>query len=112
VEIETKTLQNCEFVVLSGELDSDSAPALEQTLLSLLDAGKKNLVINLRGVTFISSSGLRALLTAHRQARQKIPRGRVAVSEIPSQLRKTFELVGMNIMFDLYDSDTEAIESF
>jgi anti-anti-sigma factor len=112
VEIETKTLQDCELIVLSGEINSESAPALEQTLLSLIDAGKKNLVINLRGVAFISSAGLRALLAAHKQVRKKVPRGRVAISEIPAQLRKTFELVGMNIMFDLYDSDTEAIESF
>jgi anti-sigma B factor antagonist len=112
VEIETKTLPNCELVVLSGELDSDSAPALEQTLLSLIDAGNKNLVINLWGVTFISSAGLRALLTAQMRVRKKIPRGRVVISEIPTQLRKTLELVGMNVMFDLYDGDKEAIESF
>lgn len=112
MEIKTENMQTCELVVLSGELDSDSAPALEQTLLSLIDAGKKNMVVNLRGVTFMSSSGLRALLTAHRQVRKMVPRGRVVISEIPTQLRRTFELVGMDIMFDLYDHDEEAIGSF
>ena len=112
MEIDTKTMQNCELVVLSGELDSGSAPALEQTLLRLIKEDKKNLVINLRGVTFISSAGLRALLTAQMRVRKKIPRGRVVISEIPTQLRKTLELVGMNVMFDLYDGDKEAIESF
>lgn len=112
MEIKTETVQNCELVVVSGELDSDSAPALERKLLSFIKAGRKNLVINLRDVTFISSSGLRALLAAHQQVRKKIPRGRVVISEVPAQLRKTFELVGMNVMFDLYENDKEAIESF
>jgi anti-sigma B factor antagonist len=112
VEIKTETIQNCELVVVSGELDSDSAPALEQKLLSLIKAGKRNLVINLRDVTFISSVGLRALMAAQMQVRKRIPRGRVVISEIPSQLRRTFELVGMQVMFELYDSDREAIESF
>jgi anti-sigma B factor antagonist len=112
VEIETKTLQNCELVVVSGELDSDTAPALEQKLATLIKSGTRNLVINLRDVTFISSVGLRALLTAQIQVRRRIPRGRVAISEIPSQLRRTFELVGMDLMFDLYEHDQEAIDSF
>lgn len=112
MEIESKTMQTCELVVVSGDLDSDSAPALEQKLLSLIKAGTKNLVINLRDVTFISSVGLRALMAAQQQVRKKVPRGRVVISEIPSQLRRTFELVGMDVMFDLYEHDKEAIDSF
>jgi anti-anti-sigma factor len=112
MEIKTKTIESCELVVVSGELDSDSAPALEQELLSLIKAGRKNLVINLRNVAFISSVGLRALMAAQQQVRKKVPRGRVVISEIPAQLRKTFDLVGMNVMFDLYEHDEEAIESF
>jgi anti-sigma B factor antagonist len=112
VEIETKTLQKCELVVLSGDLDSETAPTLEEKLLSLINAGKRNLVINLREVTFISSVGLRVLLAAQMQVRKKIPRGSVVISEIPAQLRRTFELVGMDVMFDLYENDKEAIESF
>ncbi len=112
MEIKTETMQNCELVVVSGEIDSDSAPALDERLLGLIKAGKKNLVINLRDVAFLSSVGLRALMAAQMQVRKKVPRGKVVISEIPPQLRKTFELVGMQVMFELYDSDREAIESF
>lgn len=112
MEIKTETIQNCELVTVSGELDSDSASALEQRLLSLIKSGRKNLVINLRDVSFMSSVALRALMAAQMQVRKKVPRGKVVISEIPSQLRRTFELVGMQVMFELYDSDREAIESF
>jgi anti-sigma B factor antagonist len=112
VEIETKSTDKCELVIVSGEIDSVSAATLEQKLLSLINTGKRNLAVNLRGVTFISSVGLRALMAAQMQVRKKIPRGRVVISEIPPEVRKSFELVGMHVMFDLYDHDLEALESF
>jgi anti-anti-sigma factor len=112
MEIEVKTMKRCEVVALSGEVDSATAPEVERELLALVDGGKKNLVVNFKGVSFISSAGLRALVSAQIRARRKMPQGRVVLSELSPQLMDTMSLVGFHHIFEFYDSDTEAVGSF
>jgi anti-sigma B factor antagonist len=50
----------------TGELDIASAPVLEATVADLCASGAKTVVIDLSGLTFIDSTGLRAILTAQR----------------------------------------------
>ena len=49
-------------LVLSGELDVSSAPALEDQVRGIADADVRELVIDLSELDFIDSSGLRAIL--------------------------------------------------
>ncbi len=51
-------------VTLSGDLDLTSAPTVEGTLLGALDAGGRTILVDVRVVEFMDSSGLRALLSA------------------------------------------------
>ena len=64
MEIKAETMKRCELVTVSGRVDSSTAPELEKTLLGLIQAGQKNIVINLKGTDFISSAGLKELLSA------------------------------------------------
>jgi anti-anti-sigma factor len=52
-------------VVLRGELDMATAPAVAVTVASRLRAGCRHLTIDLSDVTFMDSQGLNALLKAH-----------------------------------------------
>lgn len=54
-------------VVPQGELDLATAPELERALLERLEAGD-DLVLDLRELVFMDSSGVRVLVTAHRVA--------------------------------------------
>lgn len=112
MEIEVKTMKRCNLVSLSGQIDSATAPELEQKLLDLIGGGKKNLVLNFRNVTFISSAGLSALLSAQIKTRRKIPPGNIVISELSPSLKDTLELVGLHHLFDFYEQDAEAIGSF
>lgn len=112
MEIEVNTMKRCELVILSGQIDSASAPKLEQTLLDLIEAGKKNLVLNFRDVQFMSSAGIKALLAAQIRTRRKIPAGEVVIAEISPALRETLELVGLHHLFRFYDREVEAVGSF
>ena len=68
-----------------GELDIDSAPALEDSLLHALESGASSIVLDLAGVTFIDPTGLRVLLWAAAPAREqgvRIDRGSAAVRRL------------------------------
>lgn len=71
---------------VAGELDAATAPALRDVVLGTLNRGVDSLVLDLRGVTFIDSSGVGSLLRAHH--RQSLLGGRVHfVVDQPSVLR-------------------------
>jgi anti-sigma B factor antagonist len=112
MEIRTESLKRCELLTVSGRVDSAHAPELETTLIDLIEAGRRNLVVNLGEVTFISSAGLKALLTAQIKVRRRLPRGSVKISETSEELMETFQLVGLDRLFDFYESDLEAVGSF
>ena len=68
LQITTTSQAGSTRIELTGELDIATAPDLEQALETPLAAGAEDIVLDLRGVTFIDSSGLRVVLVASRSA--------------------------------------------
>lgn len=56
-------------VGVGGELDAHTAPRLQAELLEVITGGGTRLVLDLRGLTFLDSTGLGVLLAAHRRLR-------------------------------------------
>ena len=84
--------KNAEATVIEvvGRLDTTSAPALEKAINE--DIGDaKNLVLDLKGVQYISSAGLRVLLSAQKKM-QKI--GSMKVVNVCEAVMEIFEMTG------------------
>ena len=84
--------KNAEAAVIEvvGRLDTTSAPALEKAINE--DIGDaKNLVLDLKGVQYISSAGLRVLLGAQKKM-QKI--GSMKVVNVCEAVMEVFEMTG------------------
>jgi len=112
VEIKTEAMKRSEVVTVSGRIDSATAPELEKVLLGLIQSGQKNIVVNLSDTEFISSAGLKALLSALMKVRKSVPAGDVVIAEIPSQLKESFDLVGFDRLFKFHDNTLRAVGSF
>jgi anti-anti-sigma factor len=112
MEIKAETMKRCELITVTGRVDSSTAPELEQVLLGMIQAGQKNIVVNMRDTTFISSAGLKALLSALMKVRKMIPPGDVVVSEIKPELKESFDLVGFDRLFKFYDDNLYAVGGF
>lgn len=97
-------------VTVEGRLDAATVPTLEQTLQRLLFDGQAKLVIDLADVNYISSSGLRALLTARRQARSR--GGNVHLCCLHPRVKEIFEMVGFMSVFGVYATRDEAAAAF
>ena len=93
-------------VTIAGEVTFSNVNGLGRELASVLKGGARNLVIDLREVAFIDSSGLSALLTASAQARER--GGAVALVHGP-QPPSIFRFRGVERLLALYDSREAAL---
>lgn len=94
VDVEERTVR------LAGDLDLATAPDFVRAV-SCLDGTSGDLIVDLAGVEFLDSSGLRAIFDV---ARTMEGRGRVVLRNPPPQARRVLELVGaatfVEIRFD------------
>jgi anti-sigma B factor antagonist len=70
LNLTTRELAGGVHVELSGELDIATAPKLDEEVRRLETEGHELIVIDLRGLQFMDSSGLRSLLAADTNARE------------------------------------------
>ena len=88
--IEIKKSQQQTVVEIAGRLDTITAPALDKTINE--DIGDtKNLVLDVKGMEYISSAGLRVLLSAQKKM-QKI--GCMKVINVCEEVMEVFEMTG------------------
>ena len=77
-------------IELIGRLDTTTAPALDKTINEDL-GDTKNLVLDVKGLEYISSAGLRVLLSAQKKM-QKI--GSMKVTNVREEVMEVFEMTG------------------
>ena len=88
--IEIKRNSNETVIALVGRLDTTTAPALDKTIQE--DIGDtKNLVLDIKGLEYISSAGLRVLLSAQKKL-QKC--GSMKVINVCEEVMEVFEMTG------------------
>src|SRR3954470_16113345 len=61
MEITHKSLTRVDVLTLTGRMDASSAPELEQQIDQLFDQGRYRIVLDLSGLEYIASPGLRVL---------------------------------------------------
>jgi anti-sigma B factor antagonist len=111
MEISTKELKRVMLVSPVGRIDHQTAPELQKTLDELINGGHFKIVLDLAGVNYISSAGLRVLL-ATRKAVKRWNRGDLRLAHLQPYVRDTLELVGFTRIFEVYDDVVDAVGSF
>ena len=101
---ETKT-DGFALVALADRLDTSTASELEARLLALVESSV--VVLDLAGVHFVSSAGLRALLRAAKAAKAA-GRG-IAACTLQPGVREVFEISGFDRIIPAYANQDEAL---
>jgi anti-sigma B factor antagonist len=92
---------------LTGRIDNATSADIEARIGSVLDGAPSALVLDLAGVTFVSSIGLRVLLqTAKRCNKQN---ARLALHSVPQPIVGLFGVSGLTPIFPMYDSREAAL---
>ena len=88
-------------------LDGGSSPAFEQELEQYIEAGDRLFVLDLSGLEFISSAGLRVLMVVAR--RLKACGGRLVLCSLQKPIREAFDISGYSTIFDVFPTYDEAV---
>jgi anti-sigma B factor antagonist len=90
------------ILLISGRLDASTVNILERALYRATASGANVVVIDLGEITYISSSGLRVLLTARRQVRER--GGDILLCSLSPSVRDVLNMVGFTALFSVFDS--------
>ena len=111
IKITAREYKRVDLVAVEGRVDSSTAPQLEKALQKIIDAGRYRIVVDLSDADFMSSAGLRVLLSALKQVR-RFNRGDLRLAAMSSKVKKAFELAGLTVVFQLHDDSVDAVASF
>ena len=90
----------------SGRLDASTVSILEHALMRALQIATKAVILDLSEVTYISSSGLRVLLTSRRRLRDR--GGDLILCALSQNVRDVFDMVGFTALFGVCDTLDQA----
>ncbi len=110
MEITTHEYKRVSVVAVKGRVDSATSGELETTLKRLAEKAQTNLVLDLAGVEFLSSSGLRVLVTAMKAARQA--GGDLVIARPAEQAADAISIAGLDTLFKSYPDREAAVASF
>ncbi len=110
LSIAVESLKRVDLVTLAGRIDSSNADQLDATFNEILDNGRSNIVVDLSEVSYMSSAGLRALVAAMKECKQR--RGDVRLADVSERVQEVLSLAGLDKLFESFDDTTAAVGSF
>ncbi len=96
--IDIKKKQDKITMKVCGRLDTTTAPQLEEELGEEL-SGRKEVVLDFAELEYISSAGLRVLLSAHKTMKKQ--GGKLIVRNVNEEVREVFVITGFSEIMDL-----------
>ena len=110
MEIIEKDVDNITTLSFAGSLDALSSPETIAYLEACISNGKNQIVADLSGVDFISSAGLRVILTAMKQTR--LSGGDFRLAALPDGVHKVIAMDGFTSILKLFTDIESAVASF
>jgi anti-anti-sigma factor len=108
MEISIDKQSNAVVVAIKGRMDGVSAPEFEKTMADHIASGASRFVVDCSALEYISSAGLRSLLTTAKSLRARD--GELVFAALRDVVREVFEIGGFSTIFSVYDSTDAALK--
>ena len=110
MELTEKKSGDISILVLTGRLDAYSATEVEKKLDAVIETGCVKLVLNLEGLEYISSSGLRVFLSQLKKVRKQ--QGDIKLACMKPYIREVFDIAGFTQLFNIFETEDAANISY
>jgi len=98
------------LVEVSGRVDSMNASEFGSELNARITNGKVQLVLDLSSVEYMSSAGLREIVTTLKNAKKAS--GDLRLAQPSQRVREVLEMAGLDTIFRIYTTQDDAINSY
>ena len=108
-QVDSQTMGRAVVLALSGELDLLSSPVLEQALERVCESDAELILVDLRRLEFMDSTGLHRLIAGQQRTIESGRRFGV-VRGGAEQVQRLFDLTGVDDLLTVVDSPEELLE--
>ncbi|UYM03374.1 STAS domain-containing protein [Solicola gregarius] len=109
LSLTTRSEGQYEVIEVTGEIDVYTAPRLRERLIDLVNQGHHYLVVDIEKVEFLDSTGLGVLVGGLKRVRAN--GGRLVIVCTQERLLKIFRITGLEKVFGIYGSVSDAISA-
>jgi len=110
MNINTENVGSVAVVRIEGKLDTNTSPEAEEHLDGLLKKGVSKVLVDCEKVDYISSNGLRILLTTVKQL--SAVGGSLRICSSNETVQEVFEISGFRRILSFFDTEPEARKGF
>ena len=109
MELKRREEKGVIIVSAAGRVDGVNAHELTDYLADIVDAGTSNLVLNFSELKYISSAGLRVVLTTVKMLKAK--KRDLFLSEMAGPVKDVLKLSGFYAILKTFETDAEAVDA-
>lgn len=111
LEIRVTERDGVTLVEVTGRVDSTNAEQLGDALTREIEAGHTQIVLDLAAVEYMSSAGLREIVSALKRAKRGVG-GDVRIAQPSYRVREVLEMAGLDTILQIYPTQVEAVGSY
>ena len=109
LEIKTNEINEVVVVNLIGYLDANTSPIAESEINSWLEKGTRKLVINLEETKYVSSAGLRIIITTAKT--MKASGGLLKLCSVNEVVQEILDISGLSTILDVKETEEQALST-
>ena len=108
MEINSNEKNGIVSISIKGRLEADSSPEAEKVVREVLRGPTTRLLLNLSGLEYLSSAGLRVVLTAAKEMKRRD--GKIVLCSLNEFVKEIFEVSGFQSLIPIADSVESGVE--
>jgi anti-sigma B factor antagonist/stage II sporulation protein AA (anti-sigma F factor antagonist) len=108
LQIVLEQIENRIILRIDGRVDAASAPILERKLLGLIDENHLHLLLDFTQVDYLSSAGMRVLLSAAKKLKEK--QGDLVIFSLVDEVKEVIKMAGFDKILAICSTEKEALQ--
>ena len=110
MEIETRQVYDVLVVDLDGRLDTSTSGDASDRMVEIAEGDTKQIVLNLNGLEYVSSAGLRVILRTSKLL--QAAKGELKLCHANNVVKEVLEISGFHTLLKIYESEQDAVSAF
>ncbi|MBF0406575.1 MAG: STAS domain-containing protein [Candidatus Riflebacteria bacterium] len=109
IDVEPRS-NNIFFIALRGEIGTETVNQFKERIDQLIDEGKNRLIMDFQEINYLNSMGLGVVAAALKKVKKN--KGDLKLVKLSPAVQELFELTRLTKVFEIFDSDEEAVKGF